>query len=282
VAEKKAWKHLRKATVADFEGPQVMYYGGPVRPAPAKKNPAPKFVPGMRVRISAFPDKDVRHGPGWDSDGMNPWLDQIVTLYREALPDQSGKAEWWRIEEDNQEFVWDARWLTYVDGTPVKKAAKAVMDFFKAVAPPRPKYKPNSTGSLLGCCGLYGLTGWSTYGSEHDLDKSCLNPNYNQMVVLNGSQRAIWHDKLLDAGFTCLRDGVFNPVHNSLLSFYLWEPKPELSPDRPEFNWDTHVVVHNKDGYRYVFKKTDTDTYGAGYDKKQLKVVSPEQYRKAK
>lgn len=72
----------------------------------------------------------------------------------------------------------------------------------------------------------------------------------NYLAVLNGSQRKIWHDQLIAAGFKVLRNGLFNDQHSSLLTLYLWEKYPNKSPDNPEFDKKFNITEASN-GYRY-------------------------------
>jgi hypothetical protein len=106
----------------------------------------------------------------------------------------------------------------------------------------------------MNCCGLAGLSGWnSTPAVGSTFDGSALKTGgySNYLVVLNGTQREVWHDQLIKAGFKVLRNGLYNGIHNSLLTLYIWEKNPELSPDNPEFK-ENLSIFQDRNGYRTV------------------------------
>lgn len=108
-------------------------------------------------------------------------------------------------------------------------------------------------------CGLSLSWGFNVFNKNWKPEKGfhgIFEGQINDLVILTHAQVLKWDKHLVEIGYRKLTD-FYNPLHNTVLTMYLFEPFPERSPGNPKYNPKKYPQKVTKDGNYQITRVID-------------------------
>lgn len=240
-----------------FEHPIVMELKKPPRQNPSKigQQKKQKQTHGLLGRNLwvALDDRgqeqEILHEGGEVVAGMLPRDGQFIRAGWQHLPQtQHVVAPETKQEPEEKPTTFEEK-----PGLPVPPVHAAIvpgMQYYTQSQPTNnfnPKECTLKLGGVGGSCGmqqvyLFPYKGIKGLGEE---DRKMLTGGVATLVLLNSRQAHDFGHELEELGYRIIMKDFYNPVHNTLLTLYVYEPYPERSPAHPKWDKEKYPIQGN-------------------------------------